>query len=69
MNNEIVEVFKNIERHLKNISISLCAMEQIDWNSRREKENNATSICKLKRQYDFGNIDLSWDYDNDSSNS
>ena len=48
------EVFKNIERHLKNISISLRVMECRGQSS----PVIPISLRKLKDCYDFGEIDI-----------
>ena len=72
MNEEIVEVFKNIERHLKNISISLCVMEERDRSS---IGTNVINHRQLKQHYDFDGADVRIDWDHiarchrDSSNS
>ena len=56
MNELEMQVFQNIERHLKNISISLRVIEE----RKQKSPNNLMSICKLKNHYDFDNIDLNY---------
>ena len=54
--NAAVEILDKIERHLKNISISLRVMEERDEN--REYTDNKTRCRNLKELYDFGDVDL-----------
>jgi len=62
--NEIIDVLKLVERHLKNISISLHVMEA---RERTDRDWCAGSDSrKLLCLYDFDGMDAS---DNDSSNS
>lgn len=51
------DTLDKIERHLKNISISLRVMEERDEN--REYPDNQTRCRNLKERYDFGDVDMS----------
>jgi len=53
---ETVKILKNIERHLKNISISARIIEE---RNREYSDLSPVSIRKLKQHYDFSGMEIS----------
>ena len=70
MSNEtMIEVFQNIERHLKNISISLRVIEEINQQQHHSDYFIPINLDNLKKSYDFGDANLGWDQGMDSKSS